>query len=120
MGTFQKISAKVKDAVRKIRGSRNTHPHVQRMTDSQLAERLVCLDEPPPTVTAPRVAPTHPPRVQPPRVITDESPDRYPFDDFPQQQPQPQPGQEPVPAPAPTQPHYYPKTQGSTDRRFQP
>ena len=108
MGTLQKISAKVRDAIRKIRGSGNTHPHVQQMTDSQLAERLVCLDEPPPTVTAPRI--------QPPRTITDESPDRYPFDDSPQ----PQPSREPAQEPAPKQPYFYPKTQDTTQRRFQP
>ena len=117
MGTIKKISARVREAIRKIRGSKDSHPHVQQMTDSQLAERLVGLNEPVPTVTAPRVAPTHPPRIQPPCVITDESPDRYP-----ESEPLPETAQETAPAPAakPAQPHFYPKTQGATERRFQP
>ena len=113
MKHFQKISDRVRAAIRKIRGSRETHPDVAKMSDSQLAEKLKGLDSPPPTVTAPRVTPTQPMKITPPRIITDESPDRYPES-------------EPLPAPVPEQaakpdrPHYHPPTKGVTDRRFQP
>ena len=115
MKPFQKISAKVRAAIRKIRGSKDAHPNVQKMTDAQLAERLVGLDSPVPTVTAPRVTPTHPPRVQPPRIITDESPDRYP-----ESEPLPEPEAAQEQASKPDRPHYHPPAKGATDRRFQP